>query len=292
MGNKVAEMVADRIIEQLEKGVIPWRKPWVGVNKPINYVSRKAYRGVNLLLLDQPGEWLTFKQCEAAGGKVKKGEKGSLVVYYSSYEKAVKDADGNDSYTADGALKLVTIPVLKYSTVFHISQCEGIESKIKDNNCNSVIAKPESVIANYISENNISFNMIKGSDRAFYAPSRDEINVPDIQQFVTANEYYATVFHEMVHSTGHESRLKRFTDGKAAAFGDESYSKEELIAEIGSAMLIGNCGIETSNTFNNSAAYIGSWLKALKDDKSMVINAASKAAKAVDFIMGKESSDV
>ncbi len=277
-------IVTEKILKALEMGVVPWQKPWVGTGAAINYISRKPYRGVNTLLLDQPGEYLTFKQCESLGGKVKKGEKAQMIVFFTFSEHKEKDANGED--------KITTFPVLKYYNVFHVTQCEGIESKLEPPSPNAdPLADGEAIIDGYVSRSGVKFEPTKGSDRAFYRPSEDRVVVPDISQYKLIEEYYSTSFHELTHSTGHSTRLKRFgekNDG-VAAFGNEVYSKEELIAEIGSSMLMSIAGIERPETFSNSAAYLQSWLKVLKNDKRLIISAANSAQKAVDLILGKSA---
>lgn len=277
----VYEMVTERIIELLDKGIIPWRKGWTaGSAAAINYCTRKAYRGVNAMLLPFAGEYLTFKQCEAAGGHIKKGEKGNLIVFYKVYEKATP--------TQDDPNHVDKIPVLKYSYVFHISQCEGIESKLQPEaetpDKNSTLEAGEAVVENYIAASGVKLNKLP-QDRAFYSPATDSITVPTLQQFDSSEEYYSTLFHEMTHSTGHASRLNRLNS--LAAFGSEDYSKEELIAEIGSSFLMNKAGLEIPATFKNSVAYIQAWRNKLSEDKCLIVRAASAAEKAVNLILGE-----
>lgn len=281
-------IVTDRIIAALEQGTAPWQKPWIGTGSAINYVSRKPYRGVNTLLLDKPGEYLTFKQVTACGGKVKKGEEASLVVFFKFTEKKRKNTGTDEN--AEKEEKVDMIPCLRYYNVFHISQCEGIETKLEIPSPNAdPLSEGEDIINRYVTDSGVNFQVAKGSGKAFYRPSEDMVVVPDISQFRMTEEYYSTTFHELTHSTGHSSRLKRFgeNDDKAAAFGSEVYSKEELIAEIGSSMLMSIAGIERPETFQNSAAYLQSWLEALKNDKRLIVTAANAAQKAVDLILGK-----
>ena len=276
----VYKYVTERIIAELEKGVIPWKKPWKG-QKAINYVSRKEYQGINTLLLPFPGEYLTFNQIRKLGGKVKKGEKSSMIVFYKFIEK--KDKDGE---------VLETFPLLKYFNVFHLSQTEGIDTKLEDfktKNDNEIIEDAEKVMAKYVKREGIQLKNMLGSDRAYYSQSEDKIVLPDLKQFVNSHEYYSTAFHEMTHSTGHKSRLDRFKDTESYKFGSESYSKEELIAEVGSAMLCNHVGVEIPETFENSVAYIQSWIKVLKDKDNarLVTTAASAAQRAVNFVLEK-----
>lgn len=274
----VYKYVTERIIAELEKGVIPWKKPWKG-QKAINYVSRKEYQGINTLLLPFPGEYLTFNQIRKLKGKIKKGEKSSMIVFYKFIEK--KDKDGE---------VVETFPLLKYFNVFHLSQTEGIDTKLADfeaKSDNEVIEDAERVVKDYVDREKILLQNILGSDRAYYSQTEDKIVLPDLKQFVNSHEYYSTAFHEMTHSTGHRNRLDRFKDTENYKFGSESYSREELIAEVGSAMLCNHIGIEISETFENSVAYIQSWIKVLKekDNVRLVTTAASAAQKATNFIL-------
>lgn len=279
-------IVTEKILKALEEGTVPWQKPWIGSGRAINYVSRKPYKGINTLLLDQPGEYLTFKQCESLGGKVKKGEKSNMIVFFTFSERKETGSDGED--------KIISFPVLKYYNVFHISQCEGIESKLEPPSPNAnPLTEGETIIDGYVSKSGVKFEPTKGSDRAFYRPAEDRVVVPDISQYKILEEYYSTAFHELTHSTGHSSRLKRFgerNDG-IAAFGNDVYSKEELIAEIGSSMLMSIVGIERPETFQNSASYLQSWLNVLKGDKRLIVTAANAAQKAVDLILGKSPAE-
>lgn len=280
-------IVTEKILKALEEGTVPWQKPWIGSDRAINYVTRKPYKGINTLLLDQPGEYLTFKQCTTLGGKIKKGEKSSMIVFFTFSEHKEKDANGED--------KITSFPVLKYYNVFHISQCEGIESKLEPPSPEAnPLEEGEAIIDGYVTRGGVRFEAVKGSDRAFYRPSEDRVIVPHISQYKLIAEYYSTSFHELTHSTGHSSRLKRFgekNDG-VAAFGNEVYSKEELIAEIGSSMLMSIAGIERPETFQNSASYLQSWLNVLKGDKRLIVTAANAAQKAVDLILGKSIAEV
>ena len=276
----VYKYVTERIIAELEKCVIPWKKPWKG-QKAINYVSRKEYQGINTLLLPFPGEYLTFNQIRKLGGKVKKGEKSSMIVFYKFIEKKDKDGEVTE-----------TFPLLRYFNVFHLSQTEDIDTKLADfeaKSNNEVITDAEKVINDYVGREKIQLQNILGSDRAYYSQTDDKIVLPDLKQFTNSNEYYSTAFHEMAHSTGHKSRLDRFKDTESYKFGSESYSKEELIAEVGSTMLCNHVGIEIPETFENSVAYIQSWAKVLKDKDNvrLVTTAASAAQRAVNFILEK-----
>lgn len=278
MSKAVYEMVTKRIIEQLESGVIPWRKPWSGTkNGAYNRVTKKSYSLLNQMLLQHSGEYATFKQWSNLGGKVRKGEKSEIIVFWKVYPK--------EQTNADGEKEVVNIPILKYINVFHISQIDGIEPlKEEEREQIEPIEKAESVLNDYWNREHIVVKHIKGN-RACYSPIMDRIQLPLFEQFESAEEYYSTAFHESVHSTMIKSRCDREEQNKIVAFGGDDYSKEELTAEIGSANLMNITGIETKSTFKNSAAYIQSWLRVLKNDIKFIVSASSKAEKAVNYIL-------
>ena len=276
-GGNMYDKITQRIIEKLESGVIPWRKPWEG-GLPINHESRKPYSGINLLLLPQGGEWLTFLQAKAAGGHVKKGEKGTAIYKYGAYAK--KDGETDEEETKR---------YMKACTVFHISQCENIESKLGETANPNPDASPdaaaEKTFKDYVGRENINLEILPNSDSAFYNPSMDLIRLPSREKFTGNAEYYCTAFHEAAHSTGHKSRLDRIS--MQAASGNGEYSKEELVAEIAASYLCNIHGLETEGSFENSAAYIQSWLKRLRNDNKLIARAASAARKATDYIMAR-----
>ena len=282
MGKSVYEMVTDRIINQLEQGVIPWQKPWTGIRSgAYNRISKKSYSLLNQMLLQFDGEYATFKQWESLGGHVRKGEKSEIVVFWKI--QPVEETK------EDGTKEVKQIPLLRYFNVFHISQVDGVEPLSKDElNDIEPIEKAENILHDYWNRENITVEHIAG-DRAYYSPSLDMIHLPLFEQFTDANEYYSTAFHESVHSTMKESRCNRAEDrrGKLVAFGSNEYSKEELVAEIGSASLMNIIGIETKKSFRNSSAYIQGWLSKLRNDVKFIVSASSKAEKAVDYILGE-----
>ena len=282
MGKSVYEMVTKRIIEQLESGVIPWEKPWTGVRSgAYNRVSKKPYSLINQMLLMHKGEYATFKQWHQLGGHVRKGEKSEIIVFW----KALPVEETND----DGTKVVKNIPLLRYYNVFHISQVDGVEP-LQDDALHDIepIEKAEHVLSEYWTREHLKVEHAAG-DRAYYSPSNDLIHLPLFEQFRDANEYYSTAFHESVHSTMKESRCNRAEDrkGKLVAFGSDEYSKEELVAEIGSANLMNIIGIETNKSFRNSAAYIQGWLSVLRNDVKFIVSASSKAEKAVNYILGE-----
>ena len=266
--------VSDRIIAQLENGVIPWQKPWIACGNAISHTTGKSYSLLNQMLLGKPGEYLTFAQCQKEGGKVKKGEKSSMVVFWKFIEQ--EDEETHEKKQ---------VPFLRYFNVFHIDQCEGLKAKHQKELPNTANADEaaDAIIHGYCERSGVKLQH-QGGDRAFYSPSSDSITLPLLAQFAETAEYYSTAFHELIHSTGHASRLNRLE--KIAFFGTEAYSKEELVAEIGAAALVNAAGLETANSFRNSAAYVQNWLKVLSDDKRFIVSAAGKAEKAVNLILG------
>lgn len=281
--------ITDRIMAEMENGIIPWEKPWTGSNCAISHTSGKPYSLLNQMLLGKPGEYVTYKQALAEGGQVRKGEKSKFVVFWKWLEKDTKDISGNVVLDENGNPMKDSIPFLKYYNVFHIDQCEGLAPKheLHVNNDIHPIETAQQVLDGYTSREGIKLEYVEG-DRAFYRPATDEIFLPLMEQFSTANGFYDTAFHECVHSTGHPKRLNRVM-ANAAAFGSEDYSKEELVAEIGACGVMHELGLETEKTFRNNVAYIQSWLKALKDDKRMIVSAAGRAEKAVNMILGRDT---
>ena len=295
--NNVYQMVTDRIVAQLEQGLIPWHKPWTGVGLEdggaVNYVSRKPYSMLNQMLLGREGEYLTFKQIKERGGSIKKGAKAGVVVFFTTTTYTKREEVQEDGSTETvSVMKEHLMPVLKYYNVFHIDDCEGIESKIKvEEDAGpkiSPIESAEKVLNGYVErEKELQFRNNIPTDRAYYSPTLDLISVPMLTQYEIAEEYYSTTFHEAVHSTMPENRCNRKSEQKLAAFGSEDYSREELVAEIGSAMLCNNVGIDCEKAFKNSVAYIQGWLKKLKNDNRMIVWAASRAEKAAKYILGE-----
>lgn len=288
----VYQIVTDKILELLDAGTVPWHKPWRGgaAGKPKNAISKKSYRGVNVFLLgmtaimegyDSPF-WVTYQQAKQLGGNVRKGQKSTLIVFYRMFET---------SKTLDtGKIETKTIPMLRYYNVFNLDQCDNVTvpkaetvGKIDDLEFEPIEAC-EHIVAHYKDTPGIYHD---GGGRAYYRPASDSVHLPERRKFENVEEYYSTLFHELAHSTGHESRLNRHdNDQKQAAFGSADYSKEELIAEMGAAFLSGTAGIESA-TIELSAAYIDGWRGAIKGNKKLVVQAAAAAQKASDYILGE-----
>jgi antirestriction protein ArdC len=280
----VYQIITDRLLAILEAGTVPWRKPWnYGSERgPLNLVSKKHYQGINCFLLACTSfgspYWLTFRQAQNLGGSVRKGAKGHPVIFWKMYEK-------EDSTAEDGKKRL---PVLRYYTVFNVEQCEGVTVPAPDETTwhdHNPIEEAENVILFMPNRPTVEIGGIK----ACYSPSLDLVRVPEIFRYQQAEEYYSTFFHELAHSTGHESRLNREGVTGQHFFGDAVYSREELVAEMCAAFLCGQTGIENS-TIQNSAAYLQSWIRTLRGDKKLAIVAAAQAQKAADYILNRKAN--
>ena len=280
----LAQNLTNQIIEQLEKGTVPWQKEW-STGVAYNYISNKAYSTLNQMFLI-PGAYLTFNQVKNLGGSLKKGAKSSLVVFFSFFDK--KEL-GKDSKTGEEKETIKKRAMLKYYRVFHQSNIEGIEFKEPDVVLfqNSEIEDAQTIVDSYFSNSNCSLDVCL-SQRAYYNSSTDEVVMPCLDQFTSSESFYSILFHEMTHSTGHVSRLSRNLGNK---FGSKLYAKEELVAEIGAAMLNSVSGISNEKLFNNSVAYIDGWIKALQNDYNLIVHASSRAEKAVNYILSHMTSD-
>jgi len=278
----VYEIVTERIIAALEKGVVPWRMPWRtqgGSGLPKNLQSGKEYRGVNIFLLGAQGYaspwWVTYKQCTARGGQVRKGEKGTPVIFW-------KVGDHKTKVGKSG--KPEKMFILRYYTVFNVAQCDGLDypkEAVVEAPTFDPIEQCEKIVLAYKTLPKIEH----GGGRACYSPSFDKVMMPEKESFGKREEYYSTLFHELTHSTGHESRLNRDGIMNPIRFASHDYSFEELVAECGAAFLCAHAGI-LDTTLDNSAAYISHWVSKLKSEPRWIVEASSKAAKAADYIMG------
>lgn len=287
----VEQEVTDRMMAALESGTIPWRKPWtVAGFAHTSVATGKPYRGMNVWLLALTSMergyvspfWLTFKQAQDHGGTVRKGEKGTQVLFWKMLDVQDRDRPTND----DGSKRTKRIPLVRGYTVFNLEQCDDVKMPprftISDEG-REPVAVPDAmreVLDGYVNGPSVRFVT---QDSAHYDPAADCITLPTLDQFGTSAGFVATALHELTHSTGHPSRLDR---EQRNHFGTDLYAREELVAEMGSAMLAASAGLDTD--FDQSAAYVKNWLGALRDDKSLVIVAAQRAQKAVDRILGTE----
>lgn len=269
----VAQIVTDQILEALEQGVVPWQKPWKSY-LPMNMVSKRQYHGINLLILAlapySSPYWLTFNQIEEMGGRVKPGSRSSRIVYWRLLEH-INAASG----------EITEVPLMRYYCVFNLEQCTGIPEdrvpRLEQNEFNPIQACEE------VLENMPNKPGFVGAQEAYYNRKDDVVGMPAKGAFENAEEYYSTLWHELVHSTGHPKRLNRDNTYDHSGFAD-AYSNEELVAEIGSSILCAYTGI-APRTIKNQAAYIDHWYKRLKSDKRLIIGASAAAQKAADFIM-------
>jgi len=277
----VYALVTDRIIELLNEDIIPWRKPWTERGLPRNLITKRPYRGINLMLLNtldfEHNCYLTFKQLKTIGGSVKKGEKGQFVVFTKMLEEDVEK---------DGKMEKKKHSMLRYYKVFNIAQCRDIPDNFipKDVYENAEITDCTSVIDCMPNAPKI----VHKKPDAYYVPSEDYINMPRLKSFKEPDEYYGTLFHELIHSTGHSLRLNRKEVMENPKFGSEPYSLEELVAEIGSCYLKSFTGLDITDMSNN-ASYISSWLKVLKNDKRFILKASSRSQQAVEYILNTKA---
>jgi antirestriction protein ArdC len=275
MNNKSYDRITERIVSLLTQGTVPWHKPWaIQTGLPRNLITQKPYRGINVFLLmamnyESPN-WLTLRQANAMGGQIKPGEKSCPVVFWKPMKVADKETKEEKK-----------IPFLRMYHVFNVSQCTGLKNIPPADNTAFIPTLPAELVANMPQRPVIKHGMTM----AAYSPATDVVNMPDQVRFESADHYYATLFHELVHATGHEKRLKRAGITERNGYGSEPYGKEELIAEMGSAFLCGHTGI-VDRTIDSSAAYLEGWLKQLKEDRTLIVHAAAQAQKAADFILG------
>lgn len=280
--------VTNCIVEQLERGVRPWFKPWNAENaagritRPLRF-NGEAYKGINILMLWASAEeqgfscpfWLTFKQAQELGGNVKKGERGSPVVYASTFNKTETQDDGEETEEK--------IPFLKEYTVFNASQCDGLPDRFFQLSQAIKTSPPARIEQAETFFANTKADIRSGGNRAYYAGDSDYIRMPPFETFRDAESHAATLAHELTHWTKHASRLNREFGRKR--WGDEGYAIEELVAELGSAFLCADLSI-TPAVRDDHAEYIGHWIKVLKDDKRAIFSAASHASKAAEFLHG------
>lgn len=284
----VYEIITDKILKLLDQGVVPWHKPWRTICNGtdcgafFNLKTKRAYRGANVILLASSGfdspYFASLKQINSMGGRVKAGSQATQVIFWKRVE--VDDGDGGKK----------VIPLLRYYNVFNIAeQTEGLEDKLPKS-AKVELAQHERIAGCEAVVNNMpkAPSIAHGGDKASYSPLFDNVNMPVLERFESPEEYYSVLFHELTHSTGHESRLARKKEW--GFFGGESYSQEELVAEMGAAFLCSYTGIE-DKTLNNSAAYINHWRQKISSDPKLVVAAASQAQKAADFILGLLEED-
>ncbi len=293
MSKKVYEIIQQKFVDEIQKVIdgeadmLPWQKPWNG-RPPRNYDTGVKYKGVNRFLLEG-GEWLTFNQIKKISDKnpevrLKKGSKGSIIIFWKQAKKTNSDESKDEE-------KEEYYPMLRYYYVYNIADVEGLESKYPSFNSDPLLEDAERIVKEYTEREEIKLDTLKGSRRAYYQPAADRIVIPAREDFISGDHYYQTLFHELSHSTGLEGRLNRFKKSDPISFGDEVYSKEELVAELSSQMLMGMLNIENPDVEKNSLAYAYGWMKAIKEDAKLIISASAQAQKACDLILGGDSNE-
>lgn len=282
------DIITDQIISKLSEGVIPWKTEW---KCPLqqNFVSNQPYRGINQLLTSSQGYkspyWLTFNQAKKMNINIKKYERSTIVVYFQIKEIS-KRLEEVDYIMEDEKKHKKTKPIMRYYRIFNLEQTDYpfTEREIPEMN---KLKKPETIINTWA-----NVPLIKHAPvNPHYSVSMDSVFLPDMKYFHSAENYYSTLFHELIHSTGHPERLNRKELTNIEAFADSNYAKEELIAEIGSAFLCSIAGI-TQEVINNQTAYINSWIDKLQNDKTLIVKAANNAQKAVDYIFENTKDNV
>jgi len=285
----IYQSVTNQIIATLEQGTVPWIKPWRPGEPlvPINAYSGRSYSGINIPLLWSSAErrgfecdrWLTYRQAREAGGYIRKGEKASLAVLYCPIEKEELDNAGTPLPEQDGTPKVKRFAILKELKLFNIAQCEGLSGKL-------IVPIPTienaiDVVKTIIRQSGIPVIHCR-RDRAFYSPGKDQITMPYPDQFISSEHYYSTLLHELIHATGHCSRLERSGITTKGTFGDQTYAFEELVAEMGSAFLCAQLGVPGQLQHES---YIASWLSVLRHDKRAIIKASGLARNACAYIL-------
>jgi antirestriction protein ArdC len=291
----VYSVITERIIENLEQGTVPWHKPWRSIGAPRNLISKKSYRGINVWLLAAQGYtspyWATIRQINELGGSVRKGEMATPVVFWRIYIDGVEVKaceQEPEAHETEGKGKRRF--VLRYYSGFNTEQCElpaPVTEKLAlpEQRQLDPIGACEKILAAMPNPPEI----VHAGDKAFYSPITDRVTMPPQSLFESAEEYWCTLWHEACgHATGHPKRLNRHSIKEAAPFGSPVYSFEEAVAEMTAAYLCGITGIE-NHTIGNSAAYIAGWLRKLRDDRKLIVHAATQAQRACDYVLNRTS---
>jgi antirestriction protein ArdC len=285
MSKSVIEIIVDQVLENIEKNQkLPWQKPWKA-GLPTNLKSKKTYRGVNLLGLTfkdfSSRYWATYNQVRDMGGYIREGEKASMVCYWH-FPKADEEKE------VEGIVEK-RAPMCRYYNVWNLDQIEGIENPDGEGT-NVQILSADEIIEGYRGKPGIRHT---AEGKAYYQPSVDSVTMPVLSTFKSPEHYYQTLYHELIHSTGHKSRLDRFGENPSdIRFASYEYSVEELVAEFGASLLCTHVGIMNDSLVENSTAYLQGWVKELKDHKRMLLTGISRAQKAVDWILGTETEKV
>jgi len=268
----IFEVVTNQMIKQLGEGIIPWRRPWQAC-WPTSYTTNKGYQGINTFLLQSQYEspyWITFRQAQKMGGSVRAGEKGRPIIFA---DRVVKEGQNEK-----GEFSIRILSFIKYYTVFNWCQTKGLAEKSPTDRDNQQIVSAEELLRRR------SPHIETDLKKAYYCSHSDAIYLPTLDQFDSSEDYYAAAFHELIHWTGGAGRLSRETL-RDYHMGTDVRSQEELTAEMGAAFLCQIAALDTSQTLQNSTAYIGSWLKALQNNPKWVLKASKQAREAVEFVL-------
>jgi antirestriction protein ArdC len=289
--------ITDKLVAIIEQGVNPWHRTWSQYGPARNYVSGRMYTGINFILMNCAPfpipYFMSFKQIKENGGHVRKGAKGQMVIYFNVYFKDAENRKISKEDARARAQKGEAVQVLKfikYYTVFNVADIEGIQFEFPEVKLqqHEKIQRCERIYEQMPQHPEI---LNVKADHAYYHPEHDFINMPEIGQFETPEHYYATLFHELTHSTGHASRLNREGVTKPGTFGSAQYSREEIIAEIGASFLCAQAQIDNKSLNDNNAAYLAGWLKVLKEDSTFIFTAAAEAQKAADYILNHRQAE-
>jgi antirestriction protein ArdC len=289
VSDTIHKIVTDRMIAALQAGTVPWRKPWQApAGQPRSMCTGQPYRGINPFLLGLTAAeqgypspyWGTYRQISELGGQVRRAERSTLVVFW-------KQARTEQRHPHTGELTVKQLPVLRYYRVFNAAQADHLPERFYPvPGEHTEIKEPQAVLDGYLADGPRLVHV--ACDRADYHPATDTIRLPLPAQFRSPEGYYATAFHETGHSTGHPARLNRPGIAAFDHFGSGQYAREELTAQMTSALLCARTGIDDAATFANSASYIAGWLTALAGDHRLVITAAASAQRASDLITEPE----
>jgi antirestriction protein ArdC len=296
--------IVDAVLESLEKGAAPWIKPWASSPEliPVNGVRKTPYRGINRIYLSlmvdkmgwETGHFATYQAWKTLGGHVRKGEKGTNIVYYGRFDADKKDDNGQVIVKADGTNETRSIPILRGYTVFNRAQCDNLPELPAPDPATVLsleerLSDSEEVLADAGSRINVTMN--HNGNHASYLPGSHTINLPKAEKFMSGSAYVQTWSHELIHATGHESLLNRPGITEFNGFGSENYAKEELVAELGAALTLQYLQVDDPRCGDQAVAYLSNWLKALTKDPGIFPKACAEAQKAFFALFPEDKSE-
>lgn len=281
-------IVTEKIINLLEQDIVPWRRPWTSTGLPRNLINKKPYRGINHFLISASKFvspfWLTMRQANELGGHVRKGEESTVVVFWK-VDDVKENGEDADQEAAEPQSRRRFL--LRYYKLWNLEQCElpqPVLDKLPkiETHEHDPIEAAERIIAGMPNPPEIQYS----GSKAFYSSITDRITLPPCSLFESVEEFYATLDHEIIHACGSPKRLNRDSIAEAAPFGSPTYSREEMVAELGAAFLCAEAGISNA-VLPNQAAYVAGWLKKLLDDRRLLIHAAAQAQRAADYVLNR-----